>query len=135
MAKLSNKIKTNFSKETAQKAASFINALKHSTGEFAGKNFQLMPWQQKRIIEPLFGTLRPDGTRQYRTCYVEVPRKNGKTELGAAIALYLLFNDNEPGAQVYSAAGDRQQASLDFNAASPMIRQQATLSGLTKIVV
>lgn len=93
-----------------------------------------MPWQRRRIIEPLFGRLNPDGTRQIRTVYVEVPRKNGKTELGAAIALYLLVADDEAGAQVYSAAGDRQQAGLLYNAAAPMVRQSPALMERLKII-
>jgi phage terminase large subunit-like protein len=93
-----------------------------------------MPWQENEIIHPLFGTLDKNGCRQYRTCYVEVPRKNGKTELGAGVGLYLLFADNEPGAQIYSAAGDRMQAGLIYNAASPMVRQAPALSRRTKII-
>ena len=128
------KIKSKINEEAAKRAVFFIESLKHAQGEYAGKNFHLMDWQKERIIKPLFGTLNPDGNRQYRTCYVEVPRKNGKTELGAAVALYLLFADNEAGAQIYSAAGDRQQASLVFNAASPMVRQAKALSTRSKII-
>ena len=75
-----------------------------------------------------FSTLNEDGTRQYRTCYLGVGRKNGKTEQGAGVATYLLVGDNEPGAQIYSCAGDRQQASLIYNAAAPMVRQSPALS-------
>jgi phage terminase large subunit-like protein len=110
-------------REAADRAVSFISSLKHSTGEWAGRPFQLMPWQEEEIIRPLFGTLNANGTRQYRTAYCEVPRKNGKTELGAPVGLYLLVGDEEQGAQVYSAAGDRNQASLVYNAAAPMVRQ------------
>lgn len=128
------KTKSKINEESASRALFFIEQLKHATGEYAGKNFQLMDWQRDQIIRPLFGTLNPDGTRQYRTCYVEVPRKNGKTELGAAVGLYLLFADDEPGAQIYSAAGDRGQASLVFNAASPMVRQAKALTSRARII-
>ena len=83
-------------REKADKAVRFVKSLKHGKGKWYGINFNLMPWQEK-IIRDIFGTLNPDGTRQYRTVYIEIPRKNGKTELGAAIALYLLFGDAEKG--------------------------------------
>lgn len=123
-----------YNKEAADRAVSFFRCLKHSTGEYAGQPFELMGWQAKDIIRPAFGTLNPDGTRQYRTVYVEVPRKNGKTEIGAGIGLYLLAADDEPGAQVYSVAGDRQQASLIYQAATPMVRQAPALDKRCKII-
>ncbi len=131
---LRSRVKKGYNPAAADRAVNFIEALKHSTGEWAGKSFKLMPWQEQEIIRPLFGTLNPDGTRQYRTCYVEVPRKNGKTETGAPVALYLLFADDEPGAQVYSAAGDRMQAGLVYNAATPMVRQAQALDSRAKII-
>lgn len=100
----------------------FEQCLTHSKGEFAGKNFALLSWQ-KQFIARLFGTLRPDGLRQYRTAYVEIPRKNGKSEIAAGIALKLLCADNEAGAEVYSAAADKDQAALVFNAAKSMVEQ------------
>ncbi len=63
-----------------------------------GMPLRLRPWQQG-IVRRLFGTLRPDGRRQYRQCYIWIPRKNGKTELAAALALYTLIGDGERGAQ------------------------------------
>jgi phage terminase large subunit-like protein len=128
------KTKITVNPDIATKAQRFIESLKHSTGEYAGQLFNLMPWQRDQIIKPLFGTLNPDGTRQYRTCYVEVPRKNGKTELGAGVGLYLLFADNEPGAQIYSAAGDRMQAGLIYQAAVPMVNQAPALLQRSKVV-
>jgi phage terminase large subunit-like protein len=95
--------------------------LYHHAGRFSGQPFRLMPWQSDAIIRPLFGTLTPDGRRQYRTAFVEVPRKNGKTSLAAAIALYLLFQDGEAGAEIYSAAADRDQARRVFGAAKQMV--------------
>jgi len=117
----------------AEKAVRFINNLSHTKGEWAGQSFNLRSWQRD-VIEKLFGTLRDDGLRQYRTCYVEVPRKNGKTTLAAAIALYMLLLDDEPGAEVYSAAVDRDQASLVFNAAAQMVRNDPKLSARLQII-
>jgi phage terminase large subunit-like protein len=131
---MKTKINSKINREAAERAVFFFKQLKHATGEYSGMPFTLMDWQRERIIEPLFGTLNKDGTRQYRYCYVEVPRKNGKTELGAGTGLYLLFADNEPGAQIYSAAGDRMQAGLIYQAASPMVRQAAALAKRSKII-
>jgi len=111
----------------------FINNLTHTKGEWAGRPFDLRPWQQE-IIRPLFGTLREDGRRRYRSCYVEIPRKNGKTELAAAIALYLLIGDGEAGGEVYSAAVDRDQAGLVFGVAAQMVRNDRELLAVCDVV-
>jgi len=120
--------------KAAQKAIDFINCLQHTKGKWAGVNFNLRPWQIEEIIKPIFGRLHPDGRRLIRTAYIELPRKNGKSELAAAISLFLLFADGEVGAEIYVAAGDRDQASLVFNVAAQMVRQDETLSNNCKIV-
>jgi len=120
--------------EAGERAVRFAESLKLSTGEWAGKPVKLMDWQKKDIFLPFFGTLNREGRRQYRTLYLEVPRKNTKTESGAIIGNYLLFADGEMGAQIYSAAGDRQQAGLIYNAAAPMVRQSKALSRRAKIL-
>ncbi len=122
-----------YSKEKADAAIKFISALKFTKGEWAGRPFILQPWQ-KKFIRKLFGYVNKDGTRRYRTAYLEIPRKNGKSELAAAIALYLLFADGEPGAEIYSAAADREQASLVFNAAATMVRMSKSLSKISRII-
>lgn len=98
----------------------FINALTHVHGDHARETFHLRPWQQD-IITRLF-TVRKDGLRQYRTSLLMLPRKNGKSELAAAVALYGLLADGEIGAQVLSAANDKEQAAIVFNVAAEMIR-------------
>jgi len=108
-----------------QDPIAFINALTHTKGSFAGQTFNLRPWQL-RIIKQIFKKRR-DGLRQYRTCLLMLPRKNGKTELAAAIALYGLLADGETGAEVYSAAADRDQAGLVFGVASQMLRNDPAL--------
>jgi len=112
--------------------AFFEKQLTHVKGELAGKKFVLEEWQKDRIIRPAFGWKRPDGTRRYRTIYVEIPRKNGKSSLAAGIALYLLICDDEPGGEVYSAAGDREQASIIFNAAKEMVLGNRALKKRTE---
>lgn len=105
----------------------------HTKGQWAGKPFKLIPWQRDLIIN-LFGELKDNGMRQYRTCYTELPKKQGKTELAAAIALHMLCNDGERGGEVYSAAADRQQAGLVFQIASQMVVQDRTLSERLTII-
>src|SRR5262252_5914432 len=113
-------------KESAgARAIRLVNQLTHTSGPFAGQAFDLRPWQQ-RILRQLFKT-RKDGLRQYRLCLLMLPRKNGKSELAAALAIYFLLFDGEIGAQVYSAAADKDQASLVFNVAAQMIRNDPEL--------
>ena len=106
----------------AQRAVTFINNLKHTKGVWRGVPFDLLPWQDK-IVRDIFGTVKEDGYRQYNTAYVEIPKKNGKSELAAAIALYLTCGDGEWGAEVYGCAADRQQASIVFDVAVEMVDQ------------
>jgi phage terminase large subunit-like protein len=110
----------------------FINRLTHTKGAFARQTFNLRPWQAT-IVRQIFKRRR-DGLRQYRTVLLMLPRKNGKSELAAAIALYGLLADGETGAEVYSAAADRDQAGLVFGVAAQMIRNDATLDNQTYIV-
>jgi phage terminase large subunit-like protein len=112
-----------FDKNAADVACEFFRKfLVHIKGEWAGRPLDLAKWQEDEVIRPLFGWKRKsDNLRRYRTCYVEIPRKNGKSTLGAGIALYLLFCDGEPGAEIYSAAGDRDQAAIIFELAKEMV--------------
>lgn len=105
----------------------FERFLRHSKGQFAGKRFELLPWQWERIIEPLFGWRMPDGTRRFRRAAIAVPKKNGKSTLLAGLSLYLLCGDGEGGAEVYSAAADKKQASIIFNEAANMVRASDAL--------
>lgn len=100
----------------------------HSKGAFAGKAFSLLDYQTQLILRPLFGWIRQDGTRRFRKAYIEIPKKNGKTQLIAGLALYMLLGDHEPGAEVYVAAADRDQARILFKAAVAMVEANAALS-------
>ena len=124
-----------FDERKAQRVVRFIEALRHTKGEFHGQPFHLLPWQEK-IIRDVFGTVRDDDPtmRQYTTAYIEIPKKNGKSELGAAIALNMLINDDEWKAEVYSCASDRQQAAIVFDVAVDMVRQSPALMKRVKIV-
>ncbi|HIU07320.1 MAG TPA: terminase large subunit [Candidatus Limiplasma pullistercoris] len=124
-----------FDERKAQRVVRFIEALRHTKGEFHGQPFHLLPWQEK-IIRDVFGTVRDDdlSMRQYTTAYIEIPKKNGKSELGAAIALNMLINDDEWKAEVYSCASDRQQAAIVFDVAVDMVRQSPALMKRVKII-
>jgi phage terminase large subunit-like protein len=105
----------------------FEQLLRHPKGPQAGQPFRLQPWQRE-IVTQLFGTLDPrTGLRQYRRAYVEVPRGNGKSTWAAGLALYLLLADNEPGAEIFSAAADREQARLVFDTAKAMVEDAPEL--------
>lgn len=100
----------------------FRKWLKHTKGEHAGEPLILQEWADRDILRPIFGEKRTaDGYRRYRTAYIEVPRKNAKSTIAAGIALYLLFADGEPGAEIYSAAADRGQARIVFEDATTMV--------------
>ena len=119
----------------AARVTHFIECLKHTKGEFHGKPFHLLPWQ-KKIIQDVFGTVREEdpSMRQFTTAYIEIPKKQGKSELGAAIALNMLVNDDEWKAEVYSCASDRQQAAIVFDVAVDMVKQSAALLKRIKII-
>lgn len=124
---------SHYDKSKADRAVKFIENLRHTKGKWAGTRFWLLPWQEQ-LIRDIFGVVKPDGNRQFRTAFVEIPKKNGKSELAAAVALYLLYADNEPSAEVYGAAADRQQASIVFDVANQMVQMTPALMKRSKIM-
>jgi phage terminase large subunit-like protein len=122
-----------YDKEKAERAYNFISRLTHTKSKWAGVNWTWIPWQEE-LIKKVYGTVKKNGNRQYKTVYLEIGKKNGKTELGAAVALYQLLADKEQSAEVYSAAGDREQAALVYNVAAQMVRNNPSLSKRLKIV-
>lgn len=123
-----------FDEAKADYAVQFINCLKHTKGRWIGQPFELLPWQD-RIIRDVFGTVKENGYRQYNTAYVEIPKKNGKSELAAGVALYMTCGDGEWGAEVYGCASDRQQASIVFDVAVDMVDQCPALKKRIKPVM
>jgi phage terminase large subunit-like protein len=114
--------------DAARRAFAFIEGfLVHSKGKWNKQPFILSPWQAF-IVGCLFGWKRADGTRRFRIAFVDLPRKNGKTTLAAAIALYLFLCDGEAGAEIYSVATKRDQAKLVFNDARAMVGRSPDLS-------
>jgi phage terminase large subunit-like protein len=106
----------------------FERVIRHTKGEWAGQPFALQPWQRGEVIEPLFGWKRTDGTRRYRRAYIEIPRKQGKSTISSGLALLLLLADAEPGAEIYSAAADKTQASIVFDQAKQFVEGSPLLS-------
>lgn len=140
MRKLENHTPTKFmaadstySKELADYAVNFIECLCHTKGTWAGKPFELIDWQEQ-IIRDIFGTIKPNGYRQFTTAYVEIPKKMGKSELAAAVALLLTCGDGEERAEVYGCAADRQQATIVFDVAADMVRMCPALNRRVKIL-
>lgn len=107
--------------------AFFPRYLRLTTGEWAGRPFDLEDWQAD-IVRRLFGWKRPDGPRRYRRARIWVPRKNGKTEFAAGIGMLATVADGEPGAQILSIAEDKSQASIVFEKASAMALLSPDLS-------
>ena len=123
---------SHYDEAKADRAVTFIENLKHTKGKWDGKPFWLLPWQEQ-IIRDIFGIVDENGHRQFRTAYIEIGKKNGKSELAAAVALYLLYADGEPAAEVYGAAADRQQASIVFDVARRMVEKAPALYKRSKV--
>lgn len=124
---------SHYDKAAADYAVRFIECLAHTKGTWAGKPFELIDWQE-RIIRDLFGVIKPNGYRQFNTAYIEIPKKNGKSELAAAVALLLTCGDGEERAEVYGCAADRQQAAIVFDVAADMVRMCPALNKRVKIL-
>ena len=123
---------SHYDKAKADHAVNFIQCLRHTKGRWANKPFQLLSWQEQ-IIRDLFGVVKPDGYRQFNTAYIEIPKKNGKSELAAAVALLLLCGDGEQRAEIYGCAADRGQAKIVYDVAADMVRFCPALSKRCKI--
>ena len=124
---------SHYDKAAADFAVRFVESLKHTKGRWHGKAFELIGWQEE-IIRDLFGILKKNGYRQFNMAYIEIPKKQGKSELAAAIALLLCCGDGEERAEVYGCAADRQQASIVFDVASDMVSMCPALRKRVKIL-
>jgi phage terminase large subunit-like protein len=106
----------------------FPKYLRHWKGEHAGRPFKLDAWQAKDIIGPFFGTKdKVTGLRRYRTCWVEVPKKNGKSTLCAGVSILCLVADGEYGGEIYTAGTDKNQARIVFRDSYNMLRSSPDL--------
>jgi phage terminase large subunit-like protein len=126
------KHKYRYDKEKADTAVNFINSLYHVHGEWAGKPFNLMKWQEQTVRE-VFGTVDESGYRRYNTVFIFTPKKQAKSELAAALALLLLCADGEYGAAIYGCASDKNQAGIIFKTAAQMVRLKPALAKRIKV--
>lgn len=123
-----------FDQAKADRAVNFIKQLKHTKGKWRGVPFTILPWQEQALTD-IFGTMRESGYRQYTMAYLEICKKQGKSEIAAGVGLYCLTSDDEWAAEVYSCAADRQQASIVFDVAVDMVDQNPTLKKHIKPVL
>ena len=124
-----------FDKEAADRAVSFIEKfITHTKGELAGQPLLLEGWQ-KDITEKIFGWKdKYTGFRKYKTAFIMLPRKNGKTTWAASLSLLMLFADSERGGEIYAAAGDRSQAGISHEIAKGMVLNNPELRSRAKVL-
>lgn len=116
-----------FDVEAAARVIDFLETFcKHHKGEWAGEPLLLEEWQ-KDVLTIAFGWMRADGTRRFRIIYVEIPRKNGKSEVAAGLGLYMLVADREPGGEVYASATKKDQAKIVHGTAAEMVKASPEL--------
>lgn len=133
------RIRTRFNKSRADSAARFFDSRLHLTkGRWDGVRFTLPEWQRDEIVRPLFGAERYDPelkkwVRQYRRAWIELPKKNGKSPLGAGLALQGLHADGEPSPEVYGIAAGKRQAGIVFTASARMVRLEPALDSRSEI--
>lgn len=124
-----------FDVAAAERVRAFVETFgRHTKGRWAGERFVLLEWQWRDVVAPVFGWMRPDGTRRFRRAYVSTAKKSGKSELAGILALYLLIADGENAPEVFLAARDRWQASIVFENAARMVRQSPPLSRQLEII-
>jgi phage terminase large subunit-like protein len=123
-----------FSQPQADAACNFFEGvLKHTADEWYGKPFLLAPWQEE-ALSAIFGQIDHAGNRVIEMAYLEVPKKAGKSEMAAGLALFVLLTTNTPGCQVYGAAAATRQALNVFRAACKMVDQSAVLAKRLRVL-
>ena len=116
-----------FNGDAAKKAVRFFEAgLTHTKGKWAGQRFTLEPWQDA-FIRTLFGWQRKDGTRRFRTAFLFIPRKNGKSQLAAAIANFVLLCDGDICRQQH---GQEDDGRLQLHPQPPLLHPRDSISAI-----
>lgn len=125
----------HYDEARGQRVISFIETFCHpSKGKAARQPIQLMLWQ-RAMIAAMFGFVNSDGIRRFKTCFLCVGRKNGKSTLASAIALYALTKDGESGPEVYSCATRKDQAKVIWSESCNMIHKSPALRKRLKTLV
>ena len=126
---------STYAPECGQRVEKFLRYLCHTKGKWAGKRFKILGWQHE-MIDRFYSEVEPDDdgvlvrARQY--LYLEIPKKNGKSEVSAGLGLYHLMADGEEGAEVYLCAADKQNASIIYTAAAYMVDHTPQLAKLQR---
>lgn len=133
LSDLKRQKKYYFDKKAGEIAIKAFDEYHHFKGKWAGSSFIMLPWQQA-ITYILFGwKVKKTGLRRFRTAYIEVARKNGKTFWAAGVGLYMLDMDGESGAEIYSAATQRDQAKIVHEAAKQIVKRSPHLKKYAKL--
>lgn len=125
-----------FDEKLADYVCSFLELLALGSGDWKGKPFRLQDWQRQPVRE-FYGNIEadPESGRQLRTAqylYLEIPKKNGKTEIAAGLGLYHLLGDGEKNPQVYICAADKDNATICYNAMCGMLDERPWLDRKVK---
>lgn len=125
-----------FDEKRADYVCSFLELLAFGSGDWKGKPFRLQDWQRQPVRE-FYGNIEadPESGRQLRTAqylYLEIPKKNGKTEIAAGLGLYHLLGDGEKNPQVYICAADKDNATICYNAMCGMLDERPWLDRKVK---
>ena len=123
---------TYYDKAAADHAVAFFESLCHTKGDFYRQPFKLLPWEEQ-LVRDVYGIYKEDGTRNFTTVAVFIPKKNGKTEISSALGLYMLTAGGQQRGEIYACAATREQASLSFDVACDMVRLNKTLSKYCEI--
>lgn len=125
--------KYKYDKKDADKVVAFLTKrCKNVKGPLFKQNLKLIDWQED-FVRRLFGEKLPNGIRRYSYGFLWIPKKQGKSTMTSGLALYLLGPDDEPGAEVYGLAGDKDQARIIFGDASAMVELDPILSREFKV--
>lgn len=107
----------------------FSDVLVHHIGEWADTPFELLPYQKMLLVRPIFGwKSTATGLRRFRKVFAFLPKGSGKSPMGSGIGLFCLTCDDEPAAEVYVAAGDREQARIIHDNSKIMVEKSPDLS-------
>jgi phage terminase large subunit-like protein len=119
----------------ADRPVQFIEGFcRHHKAEWAGQLLRLEEWQKAGVLRPVFGWKKADGTRRFRTAWIEIARKNGKTTKAGGVGLYLTVADGEEGAEVYCTATKEDQAGILWRDAAAMVKRSPDLQRFVKEV-
>lgn len=118
---------SRFSVSKARRVIKFVSTLYRAIG-------LELPKFQRRLIARLYGNLNERGYRRYRRVYYSTPRKNAKSTLAAALALYHLFADNEPNPRVFVTSTTLEQCRETVEIILRMISAVPVLDRNTRVI-